>query len=108
MSEAELALKIQYLEKGREDDIRARKYLDNMVEDTRAKVVELGHSAARFEENLRNHTIEDQKMGQVLERMDNRQRTIERLVWIAVGGVIVIGALVGIIGGSILRLLAHG
>jgi hypothetical protein len=108
MSEGELSLKIEYLERGREDELRARKYTHNMIEDMGMRLNALQNSASRFEENLRNHSIEDQKMGEVLTRMDERQRVIERLVWIAVGGVGVIGALTTIIGGNILRLLAHG
>src|SRR6185436_6675365 len=106
MSEAELALKIAYLERGREDELKARKYTHNMIEDIGSKVVALGHSAARFEENLRSHSVEDQETKASVLAMDNRLRTIERLVWIAVGGLIVVGGLVSIIGGSILKLLA--
>ena len=37
----------------------------------------------------------------------SKLESIQRLVWIAVGGVVVIGALVSLVGGSIMKLLAH-
>ena len=43
-----------------------------------------------------------------LKAWESRMQTIERLAWVATGGVIVLGAIVSIIGGNILRLLgAH-
>lgn len=42
-----------------------------------------------------------------VDSMDARVRVIERLVWIGVGGIVVLGGLVSIIGNNILRLLAH-
>ena len=41
-----------------------------------------------------------------LVRIDDRVRGLERLIYIAMGGVIVIGGLLAVIGGKILRLLA--
>lgn len=107
MSESELARKIEWLQKAHEESIKARKYVHNMLEDLGIKIGGLERSAARFESDLLHRNIASDGLMKWLATVDERQRTIERLVWIAVGGVIVIGTLVGIIGGNILRLLAR-
>lgn len=107
MSESELALKIEWLQKAHEEGIKARKYVHNMLEDLGIKIGGLERSAVRFEADLLHRSLANEGLMKWLAAVDERQRTIERLVWIAVGGVIVIGTLVGIIGGNILRLLAR-
>ena len=37
----------------------------------------------------------------------SKLESIQRLVWIAVGGVVVIGALISMVGGTIMKLLTH-
>lgn len=53
------------------------------------------------------HKREMDGMADWIKGIDDRMRVIERLVWIAIGGVVVLGALMSIIGGNILRLLGH-
>lgn len=106
MSEAELALRIEYLQKSRDEELKARKYVHNMIEDMSGKLSGLEQSAVRFEAYMTHRDISESGLKEWLSAVDARQRVIERLVWIAVGGLLVIGALVSIIGGSILKLLA--
>ena len=41
-----------------------------------------------------------------VDDMDTRLQVIERLVWVGIGGIVVLGGLVSIIGTNILKLLA--
>ena len=107
MSEAELAIRIEFLQKAHEAELKARKYTHNMLEDLGIKLVGLERSAARFEADLMHRSGNDTSTREWLGGIDGRLRTIERLVWIAVGGVVVIGGLTAIIGGNILKLLAR-
>ena len=47
---------------------------------------------SRIETAFRQHLDDDKKMGLGISQLDDRLRTVERLVWIAVGGIVVIGA----------------
>ncbi len=42
-----------------------------------------------------------------LDSMDGRLRVIERMIWLGLGGLIVIGGLVSFLGGTILKVLQH-
>jgi hypothetical protein len=42
-----------------------------------------------------------------VDALDVRVRTIERMIYIAIGGIIVIGGLVSFLGGTILKILQH-
>ena len=104
----ELALKVRYLEKAHEDGAKSRKYIHNMIENLGVRIANIERSAERFEVDLTHRTLAAKGLTEWLEKVDERLRTMERLVYIALGGVIVIGALVSIIGGNILKLLSHG
>ena len=88
------------------DDERTHKYMNNMLEDLLGKLVGLERSAARFEADLAHINGTDLGTNQSLRDIYDRIRTLERLVWIAVGGVVVTGGIVSIVGGNILKLLA--
>ena len=107
MSEAELAMKIQFLEKAHEEAVKSRKYIHNMIEDLGAKMTTLERAAARFEADLTHRNISESESRKWLGGIEGRLQTIERLVWIAVGGLIIIGGLTMLIGGNILKLLSH-
>ena len=107
MSEAELAIKIQFLERAHEESVKSRKYIHNMIEDLGAKMTTLARAAARFEAALTHRNISDTESKKWLGGIEGRLQTIERLVWIAVGGLIIIGGLTMLIGGNILKLLSH-
>ncbi len=68
-----------------------------------------GESAEEVEFRLfkEGHKKEMDALNTTFTAFEARFRTIERLAWVATGGVLVIGAIVAIIGGNILRLLAH-
>lgn len=107
MSEAEIALKIAFLEKAHEEAVKSRKYTHNMLEDLGARIGGIERSAARFEADLIHRSLSDQSAQKWLGGIESRLQTIERLVWIAVGGVVVIGGLTTFVGGNILKLLAR-
>jgi hypothetical protein len=107
MSEGEMSIKIDYLERAHMDELKARRYTHNMLEDLGEKLSNLERSAERFEADLHNRMGNDTNTREWLGGIDGRLRTIERLVWIAVGGVVVVGGLTAIIGGNIMQLLSR-
>lgn len=96
------------LSKHAEKDEKAFKYSHNMLEDLGARLAGIERTGARFEIDLQHRNGHDTTTRKSLGGIDDRLRTLERLVWIAVGGVFVIGAIVSIVGGNIMKLLTHG
>ena len=96
----------QWALKHERDDERAHKYQNNMLEDFLARLSGIERSAARFETDLIHRNGYDTDTKGSLREIYERIRTLERLVWIAVGGVVVVGGIVSIVGGNILKLLA--
>ena len=86
-------------------DEKSFKYTHNMLEDLGEKLSSLERSAARFEADLVHRSLNDQNAQKWLGGIEGRLQNIERLVWIAVGGVVVIGGLVSFIGSNILKFL---
>lgn len=95
------------MEKHSSRDEKLFKYSHNMLEDLGTKLVAIERTGARFESDLANRALNDKNARDWLTGLDTRLQTIERLVWIAVGGVVVIGGLTSFVGGSILKLLSH-
>jgi hypothetical protein len=93
------------LERVVEDELtkreKAQKYTHNMLEDLQVQM------KAGFENDNVTDRLMEERLAVSISGQDVRLRTIERLVWIAVGGVLVIGAITSIIGGNILKLLSH-
>lgn len=87
-------------------DEKEFRYSHNMLEDLGARLAGIERSAARFEADLAHRSVSDKNMREWLTAIEERLRTVERLVWIAVGGVVVLGGIITLIGGNILRLLA--
>ena len=96
-----------WAEKHERDDDRTHKYINNMLEDLLEKLVGLERSAARFESDLAHRNGNDLNTHSSLKEIYERIRVLERLVWIAVGGVIVTGGIVSIVGGNILKILSR-
>lgn len=89
-------IRIDQLEKGLEREIGKReqsdKYTHQMVEDVMNRYQDAMLSFSRIESAFMQHLEDDKKMGSGIIRLDDRLRTVERLVWVAVGGIVVIGA----------------
>lgn len=83
----------------------ANKYMHRMVEDVQARYRDISVSFGRIEISFTEHLKDDKQMALGISEMDKRMRTIERLTWIAVGGVMVIGGMVAIFGSVIMRYL---
>ena len=63
---------------------------------------------AVLEEKLRQHQEDDNRVHDSIIDMDKRLRTIERLTYIGIGGLIILAGVVGLVGTRILNLLSHG
>lgn len=112
MSEAQIAVletRVDTLEewakKHELDDQRNHKYQNNMLENLLGRLAGIEQSAARFETDLMYRNGSDVTTQKGLSKLDERVRNIERLVWIAVGGLVVVGSIMGIVGSKILTLL---
>ena len=105
----ELTVRMVQVEKGLERETTKReegnKYMHHMVEDVQERYHEIAMSFGRMEAAFVEHTKDDKQMVESMGGLDKRMRTIERLVWIAMGGLAVLGGLVGVYGTYILNLL---
>ena len=105
----ELTVRLSQVEKGLERETgkreEATKYMHHMVEDVQDRYHEIALSFGRIEAAFVEHAKDDKQMVDTMGGLDTRMRTIERLVWIAMGGVAVIGGLVAVYGTFILKLL---
>ena len=82
-------------------DEKAFKYAHNMLEDVVEKLASVQRTISHYEgERGMRADIERQKQA-TFNDMDNRLRIVERLSWIAVGGVVVIGGMLGMFGKQI-------
>ena len=97
----------EWADKHEREDERSHKYQNNMMEDLIARLSGIERSAARFETELLHRNGNDLDTKAALKEIYERVRMLERLVWIAVGGVVVVGGIVSIVGGNILKLLAR-
>ena len=108
---AALEVRVENLEKKsdehEDEDRRLHKYMTNMMEDLQAQLAGLRRSADRFEADLSHRSDNDGTIRDSMKEIFARLRTVERLIYIAVGGVIVTGGIVSIVGGKILGLLAR-
>ena len=115
MSDAKIAVletKVETLEEWAEkhelEDQRSHKYQNNMMEDLIERLAGIERSAARFEADLMHRNGSDLDTKVSLKEIFERLRVLERLVWIAMGAVVVVGGLVSLVGGHILKLFGGG
>ena len=103
---AELTVRMDTVEKTIEREIGKRenseKYTHRMIEDVQSRYQAIAVSFGRIETAFTQHLADDKKMTQSLVDLDKRVRTVERLTWVAVGGIAVIGGLVALVGGQII------
>jgi hypothetical protein len=99
----ELAVRIEKEVDSRE---RAIKYAHNMMEDIKTAFSDFKFDFGRLGQRLDSHITEDQKMGITIKEIKGSLEGLKRLVWIGVGGVVVIAGLLAVIGGRLLTLLS--
>lgn len=99
----ELALQLSRETDHRE---RAMKYAHNMMEDLKSAFNDFKVSVARIEGAFASHVEEDKKVAAVIDKVYSDLKNLTRLVYIGVGGVIVVGGIVSLVGQRILGLLA--
>ena len=112
MSDAKLAVletKVdtleQWAEKHELEDERAHKYQNNMMEDLLARLAGIERSAARFETDLLHRNGSDLDTKVSLKEIFERIRVLERLAYIAIGGLGAVGAVATFFGWNILKML---
>ena len=107
---AELSVRMDQIEKTVEREIGKRenseKYTHRMLEDVQKRYQDIAVSFGKIETAFMQHLKDDQKMTQSIGDLDKRFRTVERLTWIAVGGIMVIGGIIAIVGSQLLSKLA--
>ena len=107
---AELSVRMDQVEKTLEREIGKRenadKYTHRMIEDVQSRYQAIAVSFGKIETAFMQHLNDDKQMTRSMESMDRRVRTVERLAWIAVGGIAVIGGIIAIVGSQLLSKLA--
>ena len=105
----QLNFRVESVEKGLDREIakreEANKYMHRMVEDVQTRYHDIALSFGRMEAAFVEHTKDDKQMVITMGDLDKRLRMIERLTWIAIGGVTVIGALTALYGTYLVKLM---
>jgi hypothetical protein len=98
----ELTVRVEQVEKGLEREIGKReqsdKYNHRLIEDVQKRYQDTALMFGRIETAFTQHLKDDREMAQSFANLDGRLRTVERLAWVAVGGLAVIASLVTIFG----------
>lgn len=94
-----------WAEKHERDDDRTHKYLSHMAEDILARIGGIERSAVRFETDLTHRNGHQLTMQESLKEIFDRLRMLERLVWIASGGMLALGTVATFFGWEILKVL---
>src|SRR3990167_6157520 len=104
-----LEVKVENLEswseKHEREDERNHKYINHMAEDILARMAGIERSAARFESDLAHRNGQQLGTQESLKEIFDRLRTLERLVWIASGGMMALSAVATFFGLNILKAL---
>jgi len=108
---AALEVKVENLESWadnheREDD-RNHKYINHMAEDILGRMAGIERSAARFESDLAHRNGQQVDTQSSLKEIYERIRVLERLVWIACGGMLAVSGLASFFGFEILKQLTR-
>ena len=95
----ELSVRTDRVEKEIEREIGKReqsdKYIQRLIENVQGRYEDIARSFVRIETAFMQHLQDDKKMTDGVQGLDSRLRVVERLAWIAVGGLAVIAAMVG-------------
>jgi hypothetical protein len=106
---AALAVQVEhlatYFARHEEKDEKGFKYAHNMLENALDKLAGLERSVSYYEgERVMRGEAEKQKVSS-MDKLNERLQTIERQVWIAIGGVGAVAALATFFGWNILKIL---
>jgi len=108
---AALEVKVENLEawadKHECDDDRVHKYANNMAEDILNRIGGIERSAARFEADLHHRNGNDLTTKEAMAGIFKRLQALERMAWIALGGITTLGAVATFFGWQILKQLAR-
>lgn len=88
-------------------DEQLHKYMTRMMEDLQARLAGIERTGARFEADLANRQMGDKRTTSSLDEIFSRLRALERMSWIATGGVLTVGGIATFFGWSILKELAR-
>ena len=95
----------QWADKHEREDARTHKYANNMLENLLERLAGIERSAARFETDLMHRNGSDLDTKGSLREIFERIRVLERLAYIAIGGLGAVGAVATFFGWNILKLL---
>src|SRR3990167_283653 len=108
---ATLELRVDRLEERSDlheaEDKRLHKYMTNMMEDLQARLAGIERTGARFEADLANRNGQDATTKQRLDRISDRLAKLEKMAWMAIGGLFAVGSIATFFGWNILKLLGQ-
>lgn len=81
------------------------KYSQRMLEDVQARYADIAVSFGRIDTAFTQHLSDDKRMTAGIESLDRRLHVVERLTWVAVGGVVVIAGLFAVFGSLLVKFL---
>ena len=88
-------------------DEQLHKYMTRMMEDLQARLAGIEHTGARFEADLAVRQDRESEFHKQLSEIFHRLRMLERMAWIATGGVVSVGGIATFFGWAILKELAR-
>lgn len=92
----ELTIRVEQVERGLEREIDERKlgdkYAHRMIEDVKTSHQEIALTFSRIEAAFKQHLEDDKAMVREMTDTNLRLRTVEKLVWSAIGGLVIIGS----------------
>lgn len=100
----ELSVRVVNLE---EDARRSSKYTHVMLEDLIHRIAKLETAAVRFETNLVHVNGNGDSATARLRDIEERLRSLERLAWVAIGGLATLTGVAGFLGWQVLKLLVR-
>lgn len=96
----ELNVRLEFVEKELAREIEKRekavKYMNNMLEDIQTRYADIQRQMGNIEAAITQHFSDDKLMTASIKALDERLRHVESMVWVAFGGVIVIGGIITI------------
>jgi len=106
---ATLEVRVDVLEKRLEDhdndDRQIHKYMTNMMEDLQARLAGIEKTGARFEADMMHRNGHDTTTQTRLDSISERLRVLERMAWVAIGGLGALGTVATFFGWQVLKLL---
>ena len=109
---ATLELRVGALEKRADEhaekDEQGFKYAHNMLEDALEKLGSLERSVSHYEGERVMHGKAEEVRLEKEKDMETRLRTIERLIYIAIGSILILGGTIAIIAQRALSILLRG